>query len=95
MEQPLQQVRAGRRLRKLIPAIRTANEFAEPAEQGETQLTAREKDLEGHIKGDEEHGAAQGSIQAKGDLDAMKDNQLKSAVELLKSWEILRHIERK
>ena len=70
-------------------------EFAEPAEQGETQLTAREKDLEGHIKGDEEHGAAQGSIQAKGDLDAMKDNQLKSAVELLKSWEILRHIERK
>ena len=70
-------------------------EFAEPAEQGETQLTAREKDLEGHIKGDEEHGAAQGSIQAKGDLDAMKDNQLKSAVELLKSWEILRHMEKK
>ena len=70
-------------------------EFVEPAEQGETQLTAREKDLEGHIKGDEEHGAAQGSIQAKGDLDAMKDNQLKSAVELLKSWEILRHMEKK
>jgi carboxyl-terminal processing protease len=70
-------------------------EFAEPAEKGETQLTAREKDLEGHIKGDEEHGAAQGSIQAKGDLDAMKDNQLKSAIELLKSWEILRHIEKK
>ena len=68
-------------------------EFAEPAEKAETQLPAREKDLEGHIKGDEENGATQGSIQAKGALDAMKDNQLKSAIELLKSWEILRHME--
>ncbi|MGZ6275848.1 MAG: S41 family peptidase [Syntrophales bacterium] len=70
-------------------------EFVEPAEQGETQLTVREKDLEGHIKGHEEHGAAQGSIQAKGDLDPMKDSQLKSAIELLKSWEILRSMEKK
>ena len=70
-------------------------EFAEPAEKGETQLTVREKDLEGHIKGAEEHGASQGALQAKGDLDAMKDNQLKSAIELLRSWEILRHMEKK
>jgi hypothetical protein len=39
--------------------------------------------------------AARGAIQAKGDLDAIKDNQLKSAIELLKSWEILRHLEKK
>ncbi|MGZ6236756.1 MAG: S41 family peptidase [Syntrophales bacterium] len=70
-------------------------EFVEPAEQGETQLTVREKDLEGHIKGHEEHGAAQGAIQAKGDLDPMKDSQLKSAIELLKSWEILGRMEKK
>ncbi len=70
-------------------------DFAELAEEGKTQLTVREKDIEGHIKGDEEHGAAQGSIQAKGDLDAVKDNQLKNAIELLKSWEILRHMEMK
>ncbi|MGZ3607126.1 MAG: S41 family peptidase [Syntrophales bacterium] len=70
-------------------------EFVEPAEQGEKQLTVREKDLEGHIKGHEEHGAAQGAIQAKGDLDPMKDSQLKSAIELLKSWEILGRMEKK
>ncbi|MGZ6249485.1 MAG: S41 family peptidase, partial [Syntrophales bacterium] len=70
-------------------------EFVEPAEQGETPLTVREKDLEGHIKGHEEHGAAQGAIQAKGDLDPMKDSQLKSAIELLKSWEILGRMEKK
>jgi carboxyl-terminal processing protease len=77
----------------IIPDVKV--EFAEPVEKGEIQLTFREKDLEGHIKGDEEHGAAQGPIQAKRDLDAMKDNQLKSAIELLKSWEILRHMEKK
>ena len=77
----------------IIPDVKV--EFAEPVEKGEIQLTFREKDLEGDIKGDEEHGAAQGPIQAKRDLDAMKDNQLKSAIELLKSWEILRHMEKK
>jgi hypothetical protein len=42
--------------------------------------------------------AARGAIQAKGDLDAIKDNQLKSSIELLKSWDVydnlkLTHIE--
>ncbi|MGO9138285.1 MAG: S41 family peptidase [Syntrophales bacterium] len=77
----------------IVPDIKV--EFVEPAEQEETQMTVREKDLEGHIKSDEEHGVAQESIQAKRDLDAMKDNQLKSAIELLNSWEILRHMEKK
>jgi len=77
----------------IIPDIKV--EFAEPAEKEEEQPAAREKDIEGHIKGDEEHGAVQGSIQAKGDLDAMKDNQLKAAIELLKSWDILRTMEKK
>ena len=70
-------------------------EFTEAAEKEEAQLTVRDKDLEGHIKGDEDHGAVRVSIQGNGDLDAMKDNQLKSAIELLKSWEILRHMEKK
>ena len=70
-------------------------EFAEPAAKGETEPIVREKYLEQHIEGAEEHSAARGAIEAKGDLDAIKDNQLKSAIELLKSWEILRHLEKK
>ena len=70
-------------------------ELTEPAGQEETEMNIREKDLEGHIKGDADHSTVKESIQAKEDLDAMKDNQLRSAIELLASWEAMGHIKTK
>ena len=62
----------------------------------------REKDLRGHIKGDQEEGnkpvesqkkeegkkPAEGQNKEKNDLQ--RDNQLKSAVDILKSWEVFK-----
>jgi carboxyl-terminal processing protease len=76
----------------IIPDVEV--EFTEPAGKGELEPAVREKDREGHIKGEEELNAEKGKTQAKEDLDTMKDNQLKYAIELLKSWEILKHQEK-
>ena len=71
----------------------------------EIETTIREKDLVGHIKGDEEKkngkpsdvaptapaAPAVSAPPAKRDYDDVsKDNQLKNAVDLLKSWEIFK-----
>ncbi len=66
----------------------------------------REKDLRGHIKGDQEEvkkpvegktkeevkkpaeGKSEGKDKEKTDLQ--RDNQLKSAVDILKSWEVFK-----
>jgi carboxyl-terminal processing protease len=52
------------------------------------KVQAREKDLKGHLEGDNE-GADEG---AEGFLT--DDNQLKCAVDLLNSWEILKKMNR-
>ncbi len=52
----------------------------------------REKDLKGHIKGINEKTEKTKELSEK-ELDVLrKDNQLKSAVDLLKSWEIFKKI---
>jgi carboxyl-terminal processing protease len=73
----------------------------EGAETADAQMM-REKDLRGHIKGDQEEGnkpvesqkkeegkkPAEGQNKEKNDLQ--RDNQLKSAVDILKSWEVFK-----
>lgn len=66
-------------------------EYARPVEN-EAEAPLREKDLAGHIKSEEEKlSRPQGSLPLKREYDdMMKDNQLKSAVDLLKGWKILK-----
>ncbi len=75
----------------------------EPIRQAEGPETAeahmlREKDLKGHIRGDREAeqkpGEAKGKEQdkSKEKTDLQRDNQLKSAVDILKSWEVFKRI---
>jgi carboxyl-terminal processing protease len=54
----------------------------------------REKDLKGHIKPAKEDGTKVDEIQgkdAKESFDLDKDNQLKTAVDILKSWNIMKN----
>jgi carboxyl-terminal processing protease len=54
-----------------------------------TSMGMREKDLKGHIKGTNEKSKEVKEIsREKASDDFKKDNQLKSAIDLLKSWEI-------
>lgn len=68
---------------------------AEDAENGWDERI-REKDLKGHIKPAKEDGTKLEEIQAKGAKDAKdafdvtKDNQLKTAIDILKSWDIMK-----
>jgi carboxyl-terminal processing protease len=53
----------------------------------------REKDLKGHIKPAKEDGTKLEEIQAKetrDTYDVTKDNQLKTAIDILKSWDIMK-----
>ena len=53
----------------------------------------REKDLKGHIKPAKEDGTTVDEVSgkdAKGFSDLDKDNQLKAAVDILKSWDIMK-----
>ncbi len=53
----------------------------------------REKDLKGHIKPAKEDGTKLDEVQikeSKDSVDLTKDNQLKTAVDILKSWDIMR-----
>jgi carboxyl-terminal processing protease len=53
----------------------------------------REKDLKGHIKPAKEDGTKVDEAQskeAKGVSDLDNDNQLKTAVDILKSWDIMK-----
>ncbi|HET6489668.1 MAG TPA: S41 family peptidase [Syntrophales bacterium] len=79
----------------------------EGPENADTQML-REKDLRGHIKGDQEdvkkpveskpkeevkkpsESQSQGKDQDKEKTDLQRDNQLKSAVDILKSWEVFK-----
>ncbi|MFB3925114.1 MAG: S41 family peptidase [Syntrophales bacterium] len=54
------------------------------------EITIREKDLVGHIKSEDEKGAKTQEKAGKDFDDLNKDNQLKTAVDLLKSWEIFK-----
>jgi len=73
---------------------------AESPENAEAHML-REKDLKGHIRGDREgeQKTADGKEKDKGEkdkgkekTDLQKDNQLKSAVDILKSWEVFKRI---
>lgn len=80
-------------------------ELVRPPEGPETPEAQmmREKDLKGHIKGDRE-GEQKPPEEAKGQdakgqeakgkekTDLQRDNQLKSAVDILKSWEVFQRI---
>lgn len=50
----------------------------------------REKDLEGHIEGEKEKGLDETARKQMADLK--KDNQLKSAIDLLKSWYVFKEM---
>lgn len=71
-----------------------------PAEGPETAEAhmLREKDLKGHIRGDREveqkpeEGKGKEQDKGKEKSDLQRDNQLKSAVDILKSWEVFKRI---
>jgi carboxyl-terminal processing protease len=61
---------------------------AEEKEDADNHLL-REKDLKGHIKSTQENDAkAEEAKKEKDNLD--RDNQLKNAIDILKSWDILK-----
>ncbi len=73
---------------------------AEGPETAEAQML-REKDLKGHIRGEREgeQKPSDTKVKDKGETekgkektDLQKDNQLKSAVDILKSWEVFKRI---
>ncbi|MFA5321831.1 MAG: S41 family peptidase, partial [Smithella sp.] len=71
----------------IVPFIRAAEEAEGNSER------IREKDLTGHIKPAKEDGTKVDETQnkdAKGSVDADKDNQLKAAMDILKSWNIMK-----
>ncbi len=71
-----------------------AVEYIKPPEEKEAEVIIRERDLKGHIRGENEKDQPEQtevktrSIVKRNFDDISKDNQLKSAVDLLKSWEI-------
>ena len=74
---------------------------AESPENAEAHML-REKDLKGHIRGDREGEQKPAEVKdkdkgkepdkGKEKTDLQKDNQLKSAVDILKSWEVFKRI---
>lgn len=78
-------------------------EHIRPPEEKESELVIRERDLKGHIKGENEEGVVKDKDKketksrpiSRRDLeDITRDNQLKSAVDLLKSWEIFSKLQK-
>jgi carboxyl-terminal processing protease len=72
-------------------------ELIRPPESAEAQEAhlLREKDLRGHIKGEKEKEDAAKPAEGQGKEkneknDLQRDNQLKSAVDILKSWEVFK-----
>ncbi len=66
-------------------------DYIKPEKDQEHDAPLREKDLAGHIKNDSEKSPKSQELPVKRDYDDInKDNQLKSAVDLLKSWEIFK-----
>jgi len=50
----------------------------------------REKDLKGHIESKKDNGSNNGKSLKKAQDDPTSDNQLKSAIDIIKSWDILK-----
>ena len=50
----------------------------------------REKDLEGHIEGEKGEGDGIDEKTGREMADLKKDNQLKSAIDLLRTWEVFK-----
>ena len=75
--------------RGIIPDI--AVEYAKPVTVDEDKpKQIREKDLKGHIEGGKEEGKDDRTDKEMEDF--RKDNQLKSAVDLLRSWDVFRKV---
>ncbi len=62
-------------------------EYARSPEEKDLDIALREKDLKGHIPGENEK-PEKSRVAKKAADDLSKDNQLKTAVDLLKSWKI-------
>ena len=56
------------------------------------ESSIRERDLKGHIKSSKENGEAKEVLPKKDADNIISDNQLKSAIDILKSWEIFRKV---
>lgn len=63
---------------------------ARPAEEAADDQQIREKDLRGHIKSPNENGNAKAGEAKPETADLLRDNQLKNAIDILKSWDILK-----
>ena len=75
--------------RGIVPDI--AVEYTKPVTTGKDESRQiREKDLEGHIKGEEEE--EKDGKTGKEMEDLKKDNQLKNAIDLLKNWDVFKEI---
>jgi carboxyl-terminal processing protease len=63
----------------------------EPGKDNTEDHTIREKDLKGHIKSPaENNGKPEDPQRDKGEEALSRDNQLKNAIDILKSWDILK-----
>ncbi len=72
----------------VVKQIRPADEKAEEKPDAENHML-REKDLKGHIKSPRENDAK--TEETKKEMDDLeRDNQLKNAIDILKSWDILK-----
>jgi len=75
----------------IVPFLKSSEETES---SGDKEERIREKDLKGHIKPTKEDGTKIDEIQgkdAKELSDMAKDNQLKTAVDILKSWDIMKN----
>lgn len=73
-----------------VPYVKTSEDTDNMASKDEIM---REKDLKGHIKPGKDEGTKSDDINvkdAKDALDVENDNQLRTAVDILKSWNIIK-----
>jgi carboxyl-terminal processing protease len=65
--------------------------YMKPSEdKGSTDDFIREKDLKGHIESKKDNGSNNEKSLKKAQDDPTSDNQLKSAIDIIKSWDILK-----
>lgn len=65
--------------------------YVKPSEEkNATEESVRERDLQGHIKSKRENGTSKGEPERHEESDLSLDNQLKSAIDILKSWEFIK-----
>jgi len=61
-----------------------------PSEERETDDFIRERDLKGHIKPKKENDTSKDEASKKEQDVLLQDNQLKSALDIIKSWDIMK-----